>query len=119
MPCTAPPQNPSGSSMLWRNASVYRPIAARSSLRVQPNLLLCEVTGWKNLAAGSDAGELGATCIAGFAVTTFVPSMPSACPINKENEPAAFSTTFVNGQFAVPAGGQIKVPTPRADYFLV
>src|SRR6266851_9152877 len=25
----------------------------------------------------------------------------------------------VNGQFAVPAGGQLKVPTPRADHFLV
>src|ERR1700689_3484417 len=35
MPGTAAPQNPSGSSMLWRNASVYRPIAARPSLRVQ------------------------------------------------------------------------------------
>ena len=35
----APPQNPSGSSMLRRNASVYRPIAARSSLRVQASRL--------------------------------------------------------------------------------
>jgi pimeloyl-ACP methyl ester carboxylesterase len=26
---------------------------------------------------------------------------------------------IVNGQFAVPAGGQLKVPTPRADHFLV
>jgi len=66
------------------------------------------VTGWKNLAAGSDAGELGATCIAGFAVTTFVPSMPSAGPINKEHEPAAFSTTF-------PPRGRTDLVDPDAN----
>ena len=29
-----------------------------------------------------------------------------------------FSPFDVNGQVAVPADGQLKVPTPRVDYFL-
>ena len=31
---------------------------------------------------------------------------------------SAFITSYVNGQVAVPAGGQLKVPTPRVDQVL-
>jgi hypothetical protein len=39
-------------------------------------------------------GELGATRIGGFAVTTFVPSMLGAGLVNKGNQPVAFIAAF-------------------------
>ena len=87
--------------MLWRNASVYRLIAAAPDCAFRRPGCLRE--DWLAMLATGAIGEPAATHTGSFAVTTVMPRMLRSGLISKENKP---------GPAAYPSSEAVPERTP-------